>query len=249
MRVRLDVVQGRGAPQRLEVEATSLDEARQQVEREGYTVLALRPTGLDWRHLLIAPRAGRLSFDVDVFVEQLRDLIGAGLSVIEALATLQRGAATHDHRTLDTLVARLRGGQRLSEAFAAQPQFPSLLVALVRAAELTSELPQALSRFLEHQQRVTELRHRITSVAIYPLLLIGVGIAVLLFLLFFVMPRFARVFEGMNSELPWSARAMVWWGQWLASQGAWVVGAGGALLICSPSRDCRPQPGPVAFSG
>jgi general secretion pathway protein F len=229
MRVHLDVIQGRGAPQAVEIESPTLEEARQQLTRQGYTVLALRPAGFVWRRLFagsppIAPR-----FDVVVFVEQLRDLLAAGLSVIEALTTLQRGATARAKPLLDSMVTRLRGGQRMSEALAAEPQFPSLLVALVRASELTSDLPQALTRFLEHEQRVAELRHRITSVAIYPLLITGVGAAVLLFLLLYVMPRFARVFEGMNGPLPWSARAMVWWAQWLASHGLWVLALGGLL--------------------
>jgi general secretion pathway protein F len=52
----------------------------------------------------------------------------------------------------------------------------------------------------------------------------GVGGLVLLFLLFYVMPRFARVFEGMTGELPWSARAMVAWSHLLGGHGAWLVG-------------------------
>src|SRR5439155_3753764 len=136
-----------------------------------------------------------------------------GLSVIEALTTLQQGATPRAKLLLDAMATRLRGGQRMSDALGAEPRFPPLLVALVRASELTSDLPQALTRFLEHEQRVAELRHRVTSVAIYPLLITGVGSAVLLFLLLYVMPRFARVFEGMAGTLPWSARAMVWWAQ------------------------------------
>jgi general secretion pathway protein F len=114
-------------------------------------------------------------------------------------------------------------------------------VALVRASELTSDLPQALTRFIEHEQRVAELRHRITSVAIYPLLLTGVGTGVLLFLLLYVMPRFARVFEGMSGELPWSARAMVWWAGWLATYGTWLIAAGGLMAAAVVAAAITPS--------
>src|SRR5580765_5638976 len=230
MRIHLDVVQGRGAPHAIELDAPSLEDARQELLRQGYTVLTLRPAGLDWRRLFAAKQAAAPRFDVVVFVEQLRDLLGAGMSLIEALSTLQQAAGPRSGTVLESLIVRLRNGERLSQAFAAEPRLPSLLVALVRASELTSDLPQALTRFLEHEQRVAELRHRITSVAIYPLLLTGVGTAVLLFLLLYVMPRFARVFEGMTGQLPWSARAMVWWAQWLAVQGPWLLGLG--ALVC-----------------
>lgn len=240
MRVELHVVQGRGAPQLVEREAPTLDDARQHMERQGFTVLSLRAVGFDWRQLLRLPSSAKGSLDVEVFVEQLRDLLGAGLSVVEALETLQRGAAQRTVPVLEQLTQRLRGGHRLSDALDADPSFPPLLVSLVRSSELTSDLAQALTRFLDHQQRVAELRHKVTSVAIYPLLLTGVGSAVLLFLLFYVMPRFARVFEGMTGSLPWSARAMVWWTQWLHAHGAWLVGllalalTGAVILLGTP---------------
>ena len=245
MRIRLDVVHGRGAPQTIELEAPTLDEARAQVLRQGYTVLALRRAGIALPSLFASSPTGTARFDVVVFVEQLRDLLGAGLSVIEALGTLQHAADARGRPVLESLIARLRGGERLSQALAAEERFPSLLVALVRASELTSDLPQALTRFLEHEQRVAELRHRIAAVAIYPLLLTGVGMAVLLFLLLYVMPRFARVFEGMNGPLPWSARAMTWWAQWLAGHGPWLLGLATLLAIAlaavatSPSTRAR----------
>ena len=228
MRIHLDVVRGRGAPQSIEFDAASLEEARCLAIQQGYSVLALRTAAFDlgqaFRNV-----GGQTSFDTLIFAEQLRDLIGAGLSLIEALDTLERAASTQHRPVLHALVERLRAGARLSDALSLDARFPALLVALVRASELTSDLPQALTRFLEHEQRVAELRHRITSVIIYPLLVTVVGAGVLLFLLLYVMPRFARVFEGMNGELPWSARAMVGWSHWLHADGPWLGTAAGLL--------------------
>jgi general secretion pathway protein F len=83
----------------------------------------------------------------------------------------------------------LQEGKSLSEAMATMPVFPALLIALVQASEFTSDLPQGLTRFLDHEQRAAEVRHRLTSVSIYPLLLAGVGTSVLMFLVFYVVPR------------------------------------------------------------
>jgi general secretion pathway protein F len=231
MRVRLEVVQGRNAPRTLELDATSSEDAREQANRQGYTVLASRPIGMGWRNILQARAGGERGFDVVVFAEQLRDLLGAGLNVIEALTTLHRSVPSNAVAVLETLLSHLRGGQRFSQALSSQPRIPSLLVALVRASELTSALPDALARFIDHEKRTAELRHRFLSVAIYPLLVVGVGLAVLLFLLFYVMPRFARIFDGMGGELPWSARLMVWWAHQLAANGAWFVGGLAAMTI------------------
>src|SRR5437899_133785 len=123
MRIHLDVVRGRAAPQAIEVEASSLDDARLQALQQGYTVLALRPDGSDWRRLLAVGVARAPRFDTIVFVEQLRDLLGAGLSLIEALSTLRRAALYQQRPVLELLIRRLRGGQRLSDALAVDPHF------------------------------------------------------------------------------------------------------------------------------
>lgn len=220
MEFEATVVRGRSAPEVIVGQAPTVEEARRRMLDQGYSVLSLRATGAGW----LASRAGHTAIaqpDVDLFVEQLRDLLSAGLSLVEALATLQR-ASTRNAAWLDPLVERLRQGQRLSDALSAEPAFPALLVALVRASELTSDLARALDRFLDHRRKSAALRDRIVAVAIYPALLTGVGALVLLFLLLYVMPRFARVFEGMSGDLPWSARAMVSWAQWLSTFGPLV---------------------------
>lgn len=229
MRARLTVTRGKAVPRRIELEAASLADARQQAVALGYAVLSCRAAQMRWA-MLTAPRA-RQSLDVPVFIEQLRDLLLAGLSVIEALDALRRGAKGGSVQAIERLERQLREGKTLSDALAADAVFPPLLIALVKASELTSDLPQTLSRFMEHEQRVAEVRHRLVSTAIYPALLLGVGTLVLLFLLFYVMPRFARVFEGMTGELPWSARAMVGWAQLLHAQGVWWL-VGLAVLAC-----------------
>lgn len=232
MRFQLDVVQGRGVPRSISVEEVSLSAAIEHAQRQGFTVLGARGAEGGLRARLSAGlRRGDTGFDVAVFVEQLRDLLAAGLSVIEALQALHGGAGAGKRQAVEALMSRLRGGERLSAAMAADPRFPALLVALVQAAELTADLPKALSRYAEHAQRVRDLRDKVLSVAIYPLLLVAVGGGVLMFLLLHVVPRFARVFEGLHGELPWSARAMVAWSHFLGGWGSAVLAALAALLV------------------
>lgn len=231
MRYRVHVVVGRGAPTELQLDAASEATARSLAEQQGYSVLALRPAATVDRYWPLRHLAPRV--DVDILVEQLRDLLNAGLSVIEALQTLLIGAAVDHRPVLERLVDRLRSGEALSTALSGEISMPALLVALVQASEHTSDLPQALSRYLDHQRRVADLRHRITSVAIYPAVLLAVGMGVLGFLMLYVMPRFARIFDGMGGDLPWSARAMMAWAQWLAVHGEWLMVALGAAVLGS----------------
>jgi general secretion pathway protein F len=257
MRFRADVVRGRGVPQSIVVEAASLDEGQRVAADQGFTVIGCRPVSFDLAALWARPIRRHLRIDVALFVEQLRDLLVAGLSVIEALDALRRGADSESSRSIEHLVQSLRAGRTLSGALAEQAVYPPLLVALVRSSELTSDLAQALTLFLEHERRVAEVRHRVASASIYPLLLTGIGTLVLLFLFFYVMPRFARVFEGMAGELPWSAQAMLAWSQFLGrhtgalmlmlalviasivalvSQPSMRIAAGRALLSLAPVR-------------
>ena len=216
MRVKLRVVQGSSAPRLVELQATTLADAQAQAMAQGFIVLGVQGSAGGVQRSVVSRTSGG-RFDVPVFAEQLRDLLLAGLSVIDALER------------------QLREGKTLSAALAADSAFPALLVALVKASELTSDLAQCLTRYLEHETRVAEIRHRLTSTAIYPLLLIGVGTLVLLFLLFYVMPRFARIFEGMTGDLPWSAQAMVAWSQGLRAYGIWWLAAGLLLALSAIS--------------
>jgi general secretion pathway protein F len=220
MRFRLDVVQGRAAPQTLTVDAVSLNEAKLRIEQQGFTVLSAAELNAKWSLNLAAagPSMRSTQRDLVIFVEQLHALLQAGLSVIEALDTLHKGAHGQWIEIIGLIVTQLRQGQTLSKALEQQALFPPLLIAMVRSAEVTSDLPQALTRFLEHQHRSEQVRHQLTSVALYPLLLMSVGGCVMLFLLLYVMPRFARVFESMNN-LPWSAQAMVSWSHLLKAHG------------------------------
>ena len=161
--------------------------------------------------------------NIAVFVEQLRDLLVAGLSAIEALEALRGDSDPRASAEINALIGRLRSGQTLSAALEADTHMPQVLVALVRTAELTSDLPQALTRYLDHERRSRELSHRLLSLAIYPTLVMAVGAGVLLFLALYVMPRFSVIFAGMSGDLPWSARAIVGWSSWLAQHQAAVL--------------------------
>ena len=94
-------------------------------------------------------------------------------------------------------VRPLRDGKRFSGALAEQEQlFPQLYISIVKAAEDTSDLPHALSRYIAYQQSIDSVRGKLISASIYPLILLVVGGAVSAFLIGLVVPRFAEVYQG-----------------------------------------------------
>jgi general secretion pathway protein F len=200
-------------------------DARRQVEARGLFVSSISPVR--------GGRRGRgKSLSLLLFSQELLALLNAGLGVVEALeALLEKEAAPATRTVLERLLAGLREGQRFSTVLADQPDlFPPLYIGIVRAAEGTSDLPRALARYIEYQQRIDLVRGKIVSAAIYPCILLLVGGGVSLFLIAYVVPRFAEVYQGAGRNLPWMSQLMLGWGQFAAEHTAGLLG-GVALAL------------------
>jgi general secretion pathway protein F len=197
---------------RVVVDASDEADARRQVEARGLFVSAVEPVrsaGLAFGRA----RGGKLS--LVLFSQELLALLTAGLGIVEGLeALLEKEASQATRAVLERLLAGLREGKRFSGVLAEQPAlFPPLYVGIVRAAEGTSDLPRALHRFIEYQQRIDAVRSKIVSASIYPVILLVVGGGVSIFLMSYVVPRFAEVYQGAGRNLPWMSRLMLEWGQ------------------------------------
>lgn len=96
----------------------------------------------------------------------------------------------------------------------------------------------ALGRFLHYEKRMETLRKRIRSTLLYPSVVLSVGCLILFFLLGFIIPRFAIVFEGMKN-LNGSAQFIVWWGHLTQNHGTLLLvsSIAGAILLVSALRD------------
>ncbi|MBA5607609.1 type II secretion system F family protein [Duganella sp. FT3S] len=201
-------------------------DARRQVEARGLFVSAIAPV----RGTLRTRRGKGLS--LVLFSQELLALLTAGLGIVEALeALLEKEASPATRGVLERLLAGLREGQRFSAVLADQPElFPPLYVGIVKAAEGTSDLPRALSRFIDYQQRIDLVRGKLVSAAIYPCILLLVGGGVSLFLIGYVVPRFAEVYQGAGRNLPWLSQQMLNWGQFAGQHTALLLGGIAAVV-------------------
>jgi general secretion pathway protein F len=217
------------------VDALDEADARRQVERRGLCVSAIEPARGGG---LVRPRGGR--FSLVLFSQELLALLSAGLGIVEGLeALLEKEANPGSRRVLERLLAGLREGKRFSSVLAEQAGlFPPLYVGIVRAAEGTSDLPRALGRYIEYQQRVDAVRAKVVSASIYPLILLCVGGAVSAFLVGYVVPRFAEVYQGAGRSLPWMSQVMLDWGQFAARHGA-ALAAGAGLAVAAVALALR----------
>lgn len=214
---------------RLALEAADASAARRAAAREGLTVLEIRVEPDVQRSAL--PATGRTTrFDLDLFCQELLAMIEAGVTVPEALQTLADKAHGVGGRVLGALTQALSEGQPLSRSMAMQPEiFPALLTESMRAAERTSDYAPALRRFVEFRRLARELRSKLVAAALYPMILLGVSGAVLLFLVGYVVPRFAQVYEDLGDRIPAASRLLLSLGTGLTAQPA--VSASVALAI------------------
>lgn len=138
------------------------------------------------------------------FTRQLADLVGAGLPLLNAL-TLLGGQTVQPllRATLIELVDQVRGGSSLSEALSKHPVvFSSLYVNMVRAGELGGALEQVLQRLADFAEAQDELRTKVQMALVYPAIIVTFGVAVVIGLLTFVVPKLVALFDELGQTLP-----------------------------------------------
>ena len=205
------------------LEAASATLAAEQVQSRGLVVLSLDKKGLRLPARLPAlRRTGR--FATTLFSIELASLLGAGLNLVEALQTLADKDAQGERReVLAGLLAAIRRGEPFSAAVAAFPrQFSPLYVATIKSAERTGSLKEALGRYIAYHEEIDRVRKKVVSATIYPAILCVVGALVIGFLVLYVVPRFAQVYQDMSSTLPFFSRALLQFGSFVGAYG-WAM--------------------------
>ncbi|ACT50272.1 type II secretion system F family protein [Methylovorus glucosotrophus] len=213
----------------LRLEAANEKAAALAAKAQGYTVFSVataeRNTTLSWL------RGER--FPLMLFSQELLALLEAGLNLMEAMEALSEKEQRPQVR--DTLRATLRllnEGQPLSQAMEASPEaFPPLYVAALRASEKTGGMPEALQRYIAYQSQVEEVKKKVISASIYPVLLIVVGGLVVMFLMGFVVPRFAHIYEDMNGDMPFMSQLLLALGGFIETHGMQLLLAGVGLVV------------------
>ena len=164
--------------------------------------------------------------------EQLLTLIEAGLPLDRALH-ISLGSLSNDRfkRVMEMVVVEVEKGSTLADAFAKTPSvFPRLYVNMIRAGEEGGVLPLVMRRLVEFYTRSIEFRSFLITSSIYPAVLFVFGVSALLGLTVFVLPKFGQIFADMNQALPLPAAILISVGEFLQSNGVYIL-CGVALLV------------------
>jgi general secretion pathway protein F len=208
----------------LTLEAASEAIAREMAANRGLSVFSVEQRG---GKRLSVRMTRKSAFKPILFSIELLSLLDAGLNLVEAMQTLaEKEAAGERLDVLSGMLAAIHRGEPFSKAVAAFPQhFSPLYVATIKASERTGNVKEALSRYIAYQEEFDRVRKKVISASIYPVILMLVGVLVLGFLMFYVVPRFASVYEDMSGTLPFFSQLVLGFGSFVGKHGFFLFSA------------------------
>ena len=180
----------------------SEDEVRERVAQQGYLVYSVKPRGIfSPGSKLGRGRIRQGSFLV--FNQQFLTLIRAGLPIMTGLDLLiKRQKDASLKAVLENVRERVKGGELLSDAFAAQNMFPKMYTTTLMAGEKSGNMEEVLGRYIAFQRVAMTFRKKLLVSLVYPTLLVSVVLIMVVFLVTYVVPEFAKLFENLGAKLP-----------------------------------------------
>jgi type IV pilus assembly protein PilC len=150
-------------------------------------------------------RFQRVSFDeMIMFIVQLSHLIGSGIPIVNSLQSLHQQISNKKFKDIvGQLVRSVESGESFSGALARYPHiFPSIFVNMVKAGEASGKLEAILARYASFSEEQADIQQKIKGALFYPVILLCAGVAVILFIVTFVIPQFAGIFLKGGVKLP-----------------------------------------------
>jgi type IV pilus assembly protein PilC len=200
----------RGEMHQQVAEAGSERELRDRFSQQGFLIYSVKP-----RHEIagMSLGGGKKKINLEkflIFNQQFVTLIRAGLPILKALDLLSErltDAKLAPH--IKAVREEVKNGSLLSDAFARQGVFPPIYVTSVLAGEKSGALGEVLDRFITYQKLALSVRKKIVLSLVYPCLLIVLVICLMVFLITFVVPKFAELYSSMSAQLPEATQILI----------------------------------------
>src|ERR1051325_4308907 len=201
-------VDGAGKRMRGQAQAVSSGALARSLEERGLLVLEVAESA-EAASTGRGMRFGRRREVLEV-TRAMAALLPVGMPLAQALSAASGVASGDVKAALLEVKERVERGDTLSSALAHHPQlFSPLYVGLVRAGEKSGDIDAAFARLSDQLERDEQLRGKVLSAAIYPMLLATAGSVAVTVLLFFVLPRFVTLLEGSGAKLPRSTATLL----------------------------------------
>ena len=229
------------------IEADSARAARTSLRARGLVPLAVDAiaTGRGARPSPFRRRRFSES-ELALATRQLSSLIAARLPLATALAATVEGAEDAAVREVFAAVrSEVVAGHRLADALGQFPlEFPEVYRATVAAGEESGDLAQVMGRLADYIEERQALRGKILAAFVYPAVVTAVALAIVVFLMTYVVPQVVEVFEHTRQVLPWPTRMLLATSELLRAGGLWIVL--GAVAVVVALRRWLARPGPKA---
>ena len=217
-----------GAHARGEVDADSKQSVTEQLRQRGLIVLDVADKSKS-REINLTLFERVKARELTIMTRQLATMISSGLSILRTLYVLED--QTESKKLKETLVAvrkDVEAGLPLSDSLARHPKiFGPLYVSMVRAGETGGMLEVALMRVADQLEADDDLRRKVKSAMVYPAVVLGFSLIVLVALVVFIVPVFAGVFKEFGGELPSITKFTLFLSKTMT--GFWFVWLGGAI--------------------
>lgn len=173
-------------------------------------------------------KIGALAFGLT----QLSTYIKAGIPLVDAVRILSKQSVnSNEKRAYQRLVYDLLKGENLSDAMMRQEnKFPKLLVNMVKTAEMTGDLPTILDDMADYYTAMEETRKQMISAMTYPVIVLLLAIAVLIFMLVYLVPQFVQMFESQDATLPAITLFIIGASNFLKNNYVWIILILGILI-------------------
>lgn len=217
------------------VEAGTRAEALRLLDREGKTVTDIQvgAKGIDSTE----PRVRRAVSavrreEVISFSGQLAVMLETGVPLAEALdAFVQSAKPGGLRRVVEVVADRIHGGVPFSGALTEFPRvFPNLMICLMQASEASGKMGEMLGRIAEYLAKERRTARQIKGALTYPLVMVSLAVVVTGFLVAWVLPRFAKIYESREATLPTITKVVLTGSRALITHWPWVAAALGALV-------------------
>ena len=167
------------------------------------------------------------------FSRQMSSFLSAGVPILDALSVVSEENATKKmQEVLADMQRRLRAGSSFGDAVAAQSRvFPGYYVAVVRAAELTGQLDDALDQLSGYLEREVEARRELKSSLTYPAIVCLLAIAAVIIMSIYVLPKFKTFYSGLGAQLPLPTRMLLGFTNFVTTWYPVILGAIALIVI------------------
>jgi type IV pilus assembly protein PilC len=195
----------RGQVHQVSAEGRNEAELRERYTRQGFLVYSVTAKS--------SLGASRKNVNMEKFLilnQQFVTLIRAGLPILKSLDLLAERLTDEKLRGPITAVRdEVKTGSLLSTAFQAQGMFPPMYITTVMAGERAGSLVEVLDRYINYQKLALSVRKKLLTSLIYPALLFTLVLALIVFLITYVVPKFAELYNTLNAELPTATLILV----------------------------------------